>query len=62
MTQPAPDERRVRHLLVSNGVGPDADEQLPALPPSDDLPPGYAPAEEDAWSWAAYFNGVSPIE
>ncbi|WP_420034684.1 hypothetical protein ACN2WE_21390 [Streptomyces sp. cg28] len=49
---PEADERRVRHLLVTAGVGPDAEQLLPALPAT--LPPGYEPA---AWSWDAYFAG-----
>jgi hypothetical protein len=44
-------ELGIRALLRERGVGPDA-EQLPALPPAADLPPGYTPA---AWSWDAYF-------
>jgi len=60
-TDPAPDERRVRYLLITNGVGPDADEQLPALPPGDHLPPGYEPAPTP-WSWADYFAGLPVIE
>lgn len=61
MTRPAPDERRVRHLLVKNGVGPDAEQLLPALPP-DDLPPGYEPEPAEPWSWAAYFAGRPTVE
>ncbi|MFZ3569942.1 hypothetical protein ACOKM5_23330 [Streptomyces sp. BH097] len=61
MTQPAPDERRVRYLLRRAGVGPDADEQpLPTLPPGG-LPPGYEPAPAP-WSWDAYFAGLPVIE
>jgi len=62
MTQPAPDERRVRYLLITNGVGPDADEQLPALPPGN-LPPGYEPTPDGKpWSWDDYFAGLPVIE
>lgn len=60
MTAPAPDERRVRHLLVTSGVGPDAEQLLPTLPPGD-LPRGYEPAPA-AWSWLDYFAGLPPIE
>lgn len=61
MTAPAPDERRVRHLLVTSGVGPDAEQQLPALPPGD-LPSGYEPAGICPWSWDAYFAGLPTTE
>lgn len=61
MTHPAPDERRVRHLLVKNGVGPDAEQLLPALPPSG-LPHGYEPADLNPWSWDAYFAGIPTTE
>lgn len=60
MSTPAPDERRVRHLLIVNGVGPDAEQQLPALPPGD-LPDGYEPAPDAGWSWADYFAGLPPL-
>ncbi|WP_371528393.1 hypothetical protein OG302_22385 [Streptomyces sp. NBC_01283] len=56
----APDEHRVRHLLLVNGVGPDAEQLLPTLPPGD-LPPGYEPAPAP-WLWDAYFAGHPPIE
>lgn len=61
MTHPAPDERRVRHLLVKSGVGPAAEQLLPALPPGD-LPPGYEPAAAEPWSWGAYFAGLPTAE
>ncbi|MFZ3558145.1 hypothetical protein [Streptomyces sp. BH055] len=61
MSEPAPDERRVRYLLIVNGVGPDADEQLPDLPPGD-LPHGYEPAPAEPWSWDAYFAGLPVTE
>lgn len=57
MSSPAPDERRVRHLLITSGVGPDAEQLLPALPPGDHLPPGYEPTPTEPWSWDAYFAG-----
>lgn len=61
MTHPAPDERRVRHLLVKNGVGPDAEQLLPALPPNG-LPRGFEPADITRWSWDAYFAGLPTTE
>ncbi|WP_338699163.1 hypothetical protein V2W30_22565 [Streptomyces sp. Q6] len=36
---------------------PAPDEQLPALPPRGDLPPGYEPTPTTAWSWDDYFAG-----
>ncbi|WP_069885261.1 hypothetical protein [Streptomyces luteocolor] len=58
----APDERRVRHLLLINGVGPDAQPQLPKLPPGA-LPRGFEPAPTGpSWSWDAYFAGHPPTE
>ncbi|WP_425832609.1 hypothetical protein [Streptomyces fractus] len=46
MTQPAPDERRIRHLLRRAGVGPDAEP--PPLPDAPEyLPEGFEPREPD---------------
>ncbi|MFZ3556454.1 MULTISPECIES: hypothetical protein [unclassified Streptomyces] len=52
-TRPGADEAELAlaATLRARGVGPDA-APLPALPPADDLPPGYRPS---AWSWSAYF-------
>lgn len=60
-TRPGPDELRVRDILRTRGVGPDADEpDLPAEP--DQLPDGYqqAPADDpDAW-WDRLYAGEQP--